>query len=415
VSFSPARLSMGIKHRNAHVSKPKLRVMAVALASVIWTGLSLADPPAGSQPQSPADAESPTTRPLAANPTTRPAEPVEVMSDELTRQLELKAVDKPNDDGTAIMVIWKKMDFEGPDVFYEIMMAESANGPFYPQGRLLSQFGSGAYAKLLSEFPGGFGFDANHIEGPDIRDVYSKKDWWGRCPCSKCQYHAVQIDRFMRDSSFKKPIIELDRGRSYYFKLRLIRDGRVFETAGPPVAGAAVSNWFANHKWNVLIATIILSIIIMTAGVLAKRYAHKLFIRRIGGLEAVDDALGRAAEMGKPVFFCHGTGDLGAPVTISAVNILGKVAERVAEYGTEMKVTCMNYMVMQVSQEMVRDAYTRQGRPDAYRDDNVFFVTADTFAYSAAVGGMMIREQAGTAFFFGSFGSESLLLSETGR
>jgi hypothetical protein len=54
------------------------------------------------------------------------------------------------------------------------------------------------------------------------------------------------------------------------------------------------------------------------------------------------------------------------------------------------------------------------GRSDAYRDDNVVFVTGDTFAYSAAVGGMMIREKVGTAFFFGRFGSESLLLSETG-
>ncbi|MGQ9662061.1 MAG: DUF6754 domain-containing protein, partial [Kiritimatiellia bacterium] len=140
----------------------------------------------------------------------------------------------------------------------------------------------------------------------------------------------------------------------------------------------------------------------------------RLFIRRIAGLEAIEEAVGRAAEMGKTIYFCHGLGDVGAVVTISALNILGKISERVAEYGVTMKVTCFDYLVLQVSQEMVREACIRVGRPDAYRDENIFYVSGDQFTYATAVEGMLLREKPAAVFFFGQFQAESLLLSETG-
>ncbi len=385
----------------------------------------------------------------------------------LTEPAEITAIDKPNDDGAAIILTWRKMPYESPETLFDFLMAEDhanllerldklvalqviddarkqeltrqmgitnlTQKLFVPQFTLAARkpVRGAALAppcKSRADMPASFGFAAENDDyhAVEFSRFAKRKDLvlrastrWRRELVDKVVAQGLvhRVDDVddpdvveVRVESFSE---SLERGKSYFFKINVRRGGEV-AVGRQEVAAAARDNWFAWHKLNLLVAMVVLATVIMTFAKIAKRNPNKLFIRRIGGLEAVDEALGRAAEMGKPVFFCHGPGDLSSVVTISAINLLGKIAERVGEYGTELKVTCLDYLVMQVSQEMVRDAYTRVGRSDAYSDDNVMFVTHNHFAYSAAVSGMMIREKAGTAFFFGRFSSESLLLSETG-
>ena len=140
----------------------------------------------------------------------------------------------------------------------------------------------------------------------------------------------------------------------------------------------------------------------------------KLYIRRLAGLDALDEALGRATEMGKPVLFIHGLQDMGSPSTIAAVNILGQVAKRTAEYDTQLKVGNRDPIVMSVSQEVVKESCIEAGRPDAFNPDNVFLAAADQFSYAAALDGLMVREKPAANLLIGYFYAESLLLAETG-
>ena len=110
----------------------------------------------------------------------------------------------------------------------------------------------------------------------------------------------------------------------------------------------------------------------------------------------------------------HGLGGVGGLATIAAVNILARVARRAAEYDTRVRVMNNDPIVTAVSQEVVQQAYTEAGRPDAYNDDDVSLVAADQFSYAAAVGGRMVREQPAAVFLVGTFAAESLLLAETG-
>jgi len=71
-------------------------------------------------------------------------------------------------------------------------------------------------------------------------------------------------------------------------------------------------------------------------------------------------------------------------------------------------------LVTAVSQEVVQQACTRAGRPDAYNPDNVSLIAYEQFAFVAAVSGLMVREKPGAIFMMGYFGAESLLLAETG-
>ena len=145
------------------------------------------------------------------------------------------------------------------------------------------------------------------------------------------------------------------------------------------------------------------------------RSGKELFIRRIPGLEAVDEAIGRATEMGRSILYILGLGGVSNVATIASMNILSQVAQKTADYETPLRVPCNDPIVMNVVREMVRTAYLNAGRPDAYNEENIFFLTESQFAYAAGVDGMMVREKPAAVFLQGSFFAESLILAETGN
>ena len=59
-------------------------------------------------------------------------------------------------------------------------------------------------------------------------------------------------------------------------------------------------------------------------------------------------------------------------------------------------------------------AYLKAGRPDAFKEGCVFYLTDDQFGYVAGIDGIMVREQPAANFFLGTFYAEALILAETG-
>jgi hypothetical protein len=146
----------------------------------------------------------------------------------------------------------------------------------------------------------------------------------------------------------------------------------------------------------------------------AKR-GKKLFIRKIAGLEAIDEAIGRATEMGRPILFIPGINDMDDVQTIAGITILGKIAKVIADYDIRINMPVARSLVMTTARETIKEAYVGAGRPDAYNDDMVRYVTDEQFGYVAAVDGVMVREKPATCFYLGAFFAESLILAETGN
>ena len=140
-----------------------------------------------------------------------------------------------------------------------------------------------------------------------------------------------------------------------------------------------------------------------------------MFVRKIAGLDALDEAIGRATEMGKSLLYVPGIGYIEEVGTIASMNILNRVARKVAEYGTPLIVPNRDPIVLMVARQVVKEGYSTAGRPDAYDDNNVFFVTTSQFGYAAAVDGIMLRQRPATNLFMGCFYAESLILAETGN
>ncbi|MCK5258153.1 MAG: hypothetical protein KAJ69_01440, partial [Thermoplasmatales archaeon] len=174
-------------------------------------------------------------------------------------------------------------------------------------------------------------------------------------------------------------------GTQYYYMVKAF-DGVSYSQPARSEAVSSSAQWFHTGRINMLVATVIISFLILWFIRQAKS-GKELYIRPIAGLEAVDDAVGRATEMGKPIMYIPGIADMDDIQTIASVIILGRVARKTAQYETTLLVPCCRSIVMSAAQETVKEAYFDAGRPDAFNADNINYLTDDQFGYAAGVDG----------------------------
>jgi hypothetical protein len=181
-----------------------------------------------------------------------------------------------------------------------------------------------------------------------------------------------------------------------------------------PYGGTPAAQWFHSRRVGMFVIMVLLAAVIIYY-IERGKSGRKLYIREIAGLSAVDEAVGRATEMGRPVMYIPGIMDMDDIQTIASMVILGRVASKTAEYGASLMVPNTRSVVMSVAQEVVKEAYIQAGRPDSYRRENINYLTDDQFGYAAGVDGMMVRQKPAAIFLLGTFYAESLILAETGR
>jgi hypothetical protein len=335
----------------------------------------------------------------------------------------LKVMDRPGDDGTALLVLFDIAVPQGQMV-YIMPQLQDGNGPWL----------NAADAPIAVDTIGTVG---------SMPDVFGQ---WAKNPETK----VIVIDKYLAvaappaaatsapgeesdtgaeaaaadaaegdataagDAEAGAESSELEPGKTYNVQL-VVSGGADSTLTAAAGSGTVKENLYTPVKTNTMLVSIIFTLILLGATALARANPGKLFIRRIAGLEAVEEAIGRATEMGKPVMQINGLDPLTTPSTIAAVNILGQIARKVAHYDSRLMVPSFDPVVMTVAQETVKQAYMEEGRPDAYREEDIFFVTDQQFSYVASVCGIMLREKPAANFFLGYFYAESLLLAETGQ
>jgi hypothetical protein len=181
------------------------------------------------------------------------------------------------------------------------------------------------------------------------------------------------------------------------------------------LSAAPSSLWFDTDKLPTLIAALI-SIIIVLYTTYHRASRERFKVREIAGLKAVEEAIGRATEMARPVLYTPGWGgDIQRPTTIASMNFLSHVAEKTAVYDCPLVYPTHDPVIMAVAQEVVQGSYARAGYPDRFRPENITYVTSSQFGYAAAVDGIISRLRPASIFLLGTFEAESLILAETGN
>ena len=169
----------------------------------------------------------------------------------------------------------------------------------------------------------------------------------------------------------------------------------------------------ASDNWWVSGIVLLLSLIIIFK-VLSAQRGRVPYIRRIAGLNAIDEAVGRATEMGRPVLMVPGISGLDV-VTLQALSIFSYVARAVARFGNKSILPTIDPIVTGVAEEMLQDAYADAGRPELYDSGDVRYLTGQQFAFASGVAGILIREKVAASFLFGAFFAESLIFAEVGQ
>ncbi|MER3402288.1 MAG: hypothetical protein C4337_03075 [Armatimonadota bacterium] len=169
----------------------------------------------------------------------------------------------------------------------------------------------------------------------------------------------------------------------------------------------AADNWFAAILIAIIATFVLGSIAIARSGV-------PLYIRRIPGLDAIDEAIGRSTEMGRPVTMIPGMTSFGV-VAVQALTIFKYITQQIARFATPMRLLTGDATVYAVAQEAIQDAYNEAGRPDLYDPDSVRFLSDRQFAFASGVTGLIQRERVAANFMFGEFYAESLIFAETGN
>ncbi len=202
-------------------------------------------------------------------------------------------------------------------------------------------------------------------------------------------------------------------GVSYFYRVRAVGPAGESESASAGPVRAS-QQWFNPRKSNLLVIAAVL-IGGISWFIFQASKGRRLYIRKIAGIEAIDEAVGRATEMGKPVLFIPGIEDMDNVQTVAGLSILGNVAQLVARYETRLEVPTRRSLVMSVARETIKEAYLKVGRPDLYNDAMVYYITDEQFAFVAAVDGIVVREKPAACFYMGAFFAESLILAETGN
>ena len=171
--------------------------------------------------------------------------------------------------------------------------------------------------------------------------------------------------------------------------------------------------WIAPDKIPTLIAIAVFAWVMFASQRKAKR-GVEIPIRRLAGLDALEEAIGRATEMGRPVLYVPGTDEIKEIQTIYSMMILRHVARKTAEFGTPLIVPTKNAVVLAFAEEAVRQGCADAGRPEAFVADNVRYLSDEQFAYCAGIAGIMYRERPAANIYMGMFYAEALILAETG-
>lgn len=286
--------------------------------------------------------------------------------------------DVPNDGGEALFVRWVPTSQVGFSILkYQLMASESASGPF----QVMAETDNKTFEARMTS---GDGWKVEHDKPYYIKVV------------------AVDSTTLAIPDSTNPDSVVV----KFEKRLRLSESAIV----GPTSPKAAWFNW---NRLNIFLMIVLFYVLVMVMVKRAKGGAN-LWFRRIAGIDAIDEAIGRATELGKPVMYVPGTQNIENIQTIASIQLLTSVATKCATLDIPVIVPLNRAFMVTVAEEAVKQGFMNAGRPDAYNRDNIRYMSDEQFAFTSGTTGIMLREKTAAHFFLGAFYAESLILSEVG-
>ncbi|MCX7847738.1 MAG: hypothetical protein N2595_06905 [bacterium] len=145
------------------------------------------------------------------------------------------------------------------------------------------------------------------------------------------------------------------------------------------------------------------------------RRGRPVFLRRIAGLEVIDDAIGRATEQDRPIMFNPGLDDLGVQLFCSMA-VMGYVVRKAARLSMPVYVPIARPLSYAIAEEYWKDGYAAMQREGSFAvEECIRYLSGDQNAFGMATAGWIKRERVGANFLFGGYGFEAMIIAEAGQ
>lgn len=158
---------------------------------------------------------------------------------------------------------------------------------------------------------------------------------------------------------------------------------------------------------------LISAIIVLAMIQYAKTRGARIHLRRLAALDAIDEAVARATETGRPVLQ-HGGSDPSGADTIANFSIMNYIARNCARRGTEFIVAARSISGLPVIREIVSGAYEAEGKLEEYDENRIIrFGSPEQFAFASFFMDTVATEKPAFTFMAGGLSGEALTLAET--
>jgi len=137
--------------------------------------------------------------------------------------------------------------------------------------------------------------------------------------------------------------------------------------------------------------------------------------RKLVPVEAMEEAISRALEMGKPSMVTYSFQDSFSPPNMVGLDTVRYIAKISAEKGGKLLVAAGAARTLPVARENYRLGCIEGGSPELFDDKNIFFFTKQQWAYASGVMGIMEREKPAACIFIGPFLVEGIHLGINSR
>jgi hypothetical protein len=168
---------------------------------------------------------------------------------------------------------------------------------------------------------------------------------------------------------------------------------------------------------GIALTTMIAFMLIVAIVIYLSKQGKRWDLRRLVALDAMEEAVGRAVELGKGVHFALGShyGEPGSPGQAQAFPLLRYTATMCAERNCKLIASTGRGDIFPILESIVREGAVAAGKPEWFNLEDCRFLGNDQFACSANLFDILQNENIATNFVFGMHGGASILYFEAGR
>lgn len=147
----------------------------------------------------------------------------------------------------------------------------------------------------------------------------------------------------------------------------------------------------------------------------ARKRTKPIELRQISGVKAIDESIGRAVELGRPIAVdLHSSGATTVDAIV-ALAYLNYAAIKSAEAGAKILVGLGAPDLVPIAEDIVRLAYERSPKPELFNAaEMIEFISPTQFAYASGWLGLVGRTKPASILIVGSMGAEAMIVGESG-